>query len=169
LRAARKDAEVMGDQMIRAWLDFASAELDAGSLVLVLEDLQWGDLPTVQYVDAALRTLKNKPLFVLALARPDVDRVFAKLWAERNVQTIALGELRKRASETLVRAVLGETPEMARIVEHAAGHPLLLEELVRAAAEGRSGETPETVLAIVQARLETLPEPARRVLRAASI
>jgi tetratricopeptide (TPR) repeat protein len=169
LRAARADAEVMGDHMIRAWLDFASAELDAGSLVLVLEDLQWGDLPTVQYVDAALRALKNKPLFVLALARSDVDRVFSKLWHERNVQTIALGELRKRASETLVRAVLGDTPDVARIVEQAAGHPLLLEELVRAAAEGRSGETPETVLAIVQARLETLPEPARRVLRAASI
>src|SRR5581483_2701598 len=53
--------------------------------------------------------------------------------------------------------------------EQSAGHPLLAEELMRAAIEGREGETPETVLAIVQARLETLPEAARRVLRAASI
>jgi tetratricopeptide (TPR) repeat protein len=172
LQAARADAEVMSDQTLRAWLDFASAELDVRPLVLVLEDLQWGDLPTVHYIDAALRTLRNKPLFVFALARPEVDRVFSRLWGERNVQSIALGELRKRASESLVRTVLGDAVEpatMAKIVEHSGGHPLLLEELIRAAAEGRAGETPETVLAIVQARLETLPEAARRVLRAASV
>ena len=42
----------MGDQMLRACEDFFAAETAARPVVLVLEDLQWGDLPTVRFVDA---------------------------------------------------------------------------------------------------------------------
>src|SRR6185503_7206775 len=70
LRAARQDPMLMGDQVRGAWEDFLGAECGAGPVVLILEDLHWGDLPTVKLVDAALRHLKSKPLLVLALARP---------------------------------------------------------------------------------------------------
>lgn len=47
---------------------------------------------------------------------------------------------------------------------------LVLEELIRAyAAEGEAGGIPDTVLAMMQARLDRLPAEARRVLRAASV
>jgi tetratricopeptide (TPR) repeat protein len=172
LRAARADPQLMAEQTLRAFLDFAGAEASARPLVLSLEDLQWGDLPTVQCIDAALRRLRETPLFVLAVGRPEIEQLFPKLWVDRGVQTVTLRELGKRATEKLVREVLGERADdatIARISEQSAGHPLVAEELMRAVAEGRTGETPETVLAIVQARLETLPEAARRVLRAASI
>jgi tetratricopeptide (TPR) repeat protein len=58
---------------------------------------------------------------------------------------------------------------IARIVEQAAGNALFLEELVRAAAEGKASEAPPTVLAMLHARLLRLPADARRFLRAASI
>ena len=58
LRAARADPMLMADQMRRAWEDFLAAELRAGPLLLVLEDLQWGDLPSVQFIDGALRALR---------------------------------------------------------------------------------------------------------------
>ncbi len=172
LRAARADPQLMADQTLRAWLDFAAAEAAARPLVLVLEDVQWGDLPTVQWVDAALRRLREAPLFALAVGRLEIEQLFPKLWVDRGVQTVTLRELGKRATEKLVREVLGDRADektVARIGEQSSGHPLVAEELMRAVAEGREGETPETVLAIVQARLETLPEAARRVLRAASI
>ena len=57
----------------------------------------------------------------------------------------------------------------ARIVEQSAGNALFLEELVRAVAEGRGEELPETVLAVLHARLMRMPADARRVLRAASV
>jgi tetratricopeptide (TPR) repeat protein len=172
LRAARGDARLMADQMLRAWLDFVDAELAAGPLLLVLEDLQWGDAATVRYVDAALRTFRERPLMVLAVARPEVDDLFPRLWEERGAQTIALGPLGRRACETLVRAVLGDAADeavVARLLDRASGHALLLEELLRAEVEGRGAQIPETVLAIVQARVEAMPEQARRLLRAASI
>jgi tetratricopeptide (TPR) repeat protein len=60
-------------------------------------------------------------------------------------------------------------PVVSRLVEQAAGNALFLEELIRGVAEGRGEETPGTVLAILQSRLQRLDPGLRRVLRAASI
>jgi serine/threonine protein kinase/tetratricopeptide (TPR) repeat protein len=172
LRAARNDPMLMGDQMRRAWEDFLAAECRAQPVLLVLEDLHWGDLPTVRFVDAALRQLADLPFMVLAAARPEIEELFPRLWAERRVQPLPLGELTARASEKLVREVLGArvAPEaVAAIVERAGGNVFYIEELIRAVAEGKGGKLPETVLAMTEARLESLDPEARRVLRAASV
>lgn len=173
LRAARQDPMLMGDQMRRAWVEFLGAECRARPVVLVLEDLHWGDLPTVEYTDAALRLLMDQPLLVVALARPEVRETFSGLWAERSLTELRLGELPRSACERLVRVALGEeasAAQIAEIVRRAGGNAFFLEELVRAAAEGRdASEAPETVLAMVQARLEALDAEARLVLRAGSV
>ncbi|WP_437753234.1 serine/threonine-protein kinase [Sorangium sp. So ce1389] len=172
LRLARRDAVLMGDQLRLAWEDFLGAACGAGPVLLVLEDLQWGDLPTVTMVEGALRLLRDTPLLVLALGRPDVHRVFPKLWDGRLVHELHLTPLPRRASERLVREALGAHARhdlVARLVERADGNAFFLEEQIRAVAEGKSEGQPETVVAMVQARLETLDAEARRLLRAASI
>jgi tetratricopeptide (TPR) repeat protein len=172
LRAARQDALLLGDQMRRAWEDLLEAETAAQPLVLVLEDLHWGDLPTVKFVDAALRRLADRPLLVLAMARPEVREIFPTLWSERGLQEIRLGELTRRGAEKLVRQVLGQAVDdgtVAKLVERSGGNAFYLEELIRAVADGKRDAMPETVLAVVQARLERLEGDARRVLRAASV
>jgi tetratricopeptide (TPR) repeat protein len=172
LRAARQDAMLMGDQMRRAWEDWLAAECSAQPVLLVLEDLHWGDLPTVKFVEAALRNLHQRPFVVLALARPEVHDLFPELWAERRLQEVRLNPLTRKASETLVSKVLGITVDaaaVARIVERSSGNAFYLEELIRAVAAGKGDALPETILAMVQARLEELEPEARRVLRAASL
>jgi tetratricopeptide (TPR) repeat protein len=130
LRAARADATLMGDAMQEAWESWLEAECRAQPVVLVLEDLQWGDLPTIRFVDRALRNLRDQPLFVLALARPEVYSHFPSLWAEREVQEIRLGGLTRRAAEKLVHEVLGEI-DAKPIVDAADGNAFFLEELIR--------------------------------------
>jgi len=172
LAAARRDAVLMGDQMRRAFEDLVLAETTRQPVVLVLEDLQWGDLPSVRFVDAALRNLADRPWLVLGVGRPEVASLFPGLWSERGAQELRVGELGRRASERLVREVLGEraTDELvAKLVERAAGNALYLEELLRAVAENAGDALPDSVLAMVQARLEALPAESRRVLRAASV
>jgi eukaryotic-like serine/threonine-protein kinase len=172
LRTARHDAMLMGDQMRRAWEDWLGAECVAGPVLLVLEDLQWGDLPSVKFIEGALRNFEEAPLMVVALARPDIHEIFPQIWSERGVQEVRLGALTRRAGERLVRDVLGaDSPAdvVAGLVERAAGNAFYLEELIRAVAEGRGAALPETVLAMVETRLERLDPDARRVLRAASI
>ncbi|MEP7121854.1 MAG: protein kinase [Byssovorax sp.] len=172
LRAARRDPMLMGDQMRRAFEDLLLAECAAGPVLLVLEDLHWGDLPTVKFVDAALRTLADRPLMVLALARPEVHELFPRLWVGREMQEIKLGELPRRAGERLVREALGEGVDKAEIValvQRSSGNAFYLEELIRATAAGRGDALPETVLAMAQARIEEQDPDARRILRAASV
>ncbi|HWO26592.1 MAG TPA: hypothetical protein VNO30_48015, partial [Kofleriaceae bacterium] len=173
--------QLMSEQMRNAWLDFLTAEAAARPVLLVLEDLHWGDFATVRFIDAALRDRGDLPWMVLALARPEVFEVFPKLWAERqHVQEIRLKELGKKAGERLVRQVLGERvgPDtierlVERLVRQADGNAFYLEELIRAAAEdkaeGKNSALPQTVLAMVESRLAQLPLEARAVLRAASV
>ena len=108
---------------------------------------------------------------VLALARPEITELFPNLWPGIG-QQIPLRALNKRARERLVQQVLG--PEVtgatvARIVEQSSGNALLLEELIRAVAEGKGDELPETVMAMLQARIGNLDPGSRRLLRAASV
>ncbi|WP_438015125.1 protein kinase [Sorangium sp. So ce315] len=173
LRAARRDPMLMGDQIRRAWVDFIDAECRTGPVLVVLEDLHWGDVPTVQCIDAALRLLGERPLMVLALARPEVRATFPALWVDRGTMEIGLVELPRRACERMVRAALSDRPDeghVAEIVRRAAGNPFFVEELVRAAVEGRDArEAPETVLAMVQARFKDLDAEERLLLRAGSV
>ena len=119
-----------------------------------------------------IRVLRDRPLMVMALARPEVSELFPLLWAERDLQILKVGPLGRRASERLVTAALGSgvhADTVTRIVERSAGNPLYLEELIRAVSEGHEEALPETVLAMVQTRLEKLEPDARHVLRAASV
>ena len=172
LLALRRDPLSMSEPMRRAWETFLVAECDAHPVVLVLEDLHWGDVPTVAFVEAALRVAADRPFFVLALARPEVHVALPGLFRQHAAQEIRLSKLTRRAAERLVRGVLGDAADpvlVATIVEHADGNPFYLEEMIRASVEGREGATPETVLSMVQARIEALEPEARKVLRAASV
>ena len=175
LRAARSDAQLMSEQMRKAWLDFLQAETGAHPVLLVLEDLHWSDFGTVRFIDAALRERGQRPWMMLALARPEVYEVFPRLWADRhNVQELRLKELGRKAGERLVRQVLGDlvgNDTVERLVHQADGNAFYLEELIRAVAEGkdRQAPLPQTVLAMVETRLGRLPFECRRVLRAASV
>jgi tetratricopeptide (TPR) repeat protein len=171
LRTARENAILMGDSMQTAWEDWISAECAAHPVLLVLDDLQWGDAATVRLVDATLRNLRELPLMVLCLARPEVGARFPGLWEERELSVIRLGPLSRRASERLVRDALGEGDAalLARVVERGGGNPFYLQELVRAVAEGRDDVFPASVLDAVEARLDAEGGEAKRVLRAASV
>ncbi|WP_437785761.1 serine/threonine-protein kinase [Sorangium sp. So ce1097] len=172
LRAARQSAAGMSDGVRAAWEDWLAAECAARPVLVALEDLHWGDAATVRLLDATLRNLRELPLMLLALARPDVHRQFPSLWAEREVQTIKLGPLPRRASAELVRAALGAAvPEgvVTQLVERAGGNPFYLEELIRAVASGNGELLPDSVLGTVEARLDAEGNEGKRVLRAASI
>ena len=180
LRAARKDARVMAEQTLLAWLAWLEAECEHHPVLLILEDLHWGDAPSVTFVDAALRVLAEKPFMVLALARPKVDRRFSNLWSARSPQRLNLTPLPWRASLRMIEHVVGKIPEASArwIVDRSQGNPFYLQELLRVVVRdgvGRVGQVdhelrlPDTVLGMVQARLDGFGPEAKLVLRAASV
>ena len=171
LRAAREDPRVMSTRVAGAMVAFLRAELSQGPVLLVLEDLHWSDSSTVKLVEDVLGELAEAPLMVLGLARPEVKEHFPGLWA-RFVQEVPLRSLSQKASARLVHEVLGAQVPAAvveRLVEQSAGNALFLEELIRGLAEGHGEQTPGTVLAMLQSRLQRLDPALRRALLAASI
>ncbi len=171
LRAAREDPREMSAWVAKAMVTFLRAELSQGPVLLVLEDLHWSDSATVKLVEDVLGELTEFPLMVLALARPEVKEQFPGLWA-RHLQEVVLRSLSQKASARLVQEVLGaQVPKevVARLVEQSTGNALFLEELIRGLAEGQGEQTPGTVLAMLQSRLQRLDPTLRRVLLAASL
>ncbi|UQA59020.1 serine/threonine-protein kinase PknK [Polyangium aurulentum] len=172
LRAARQSPALMAERIQEAFLDYARAVTDARPMLVVLEDLHWGDAPSVRIFDRALQELGDRPFAVIAFARPEVHALFPGLWSDRRCSEMRLHGLLTRAAERLVRSALGENVDpklVAAIVARAAGNAFYLEELIRAVAEGGASALPETVLGMVEARLSALEPEARRLLRAASV
>ncbi len=170
LRAARSDPKVMGDQVSQAFLRYLQQAAGVAPLVFVLEDLHWADSQTIKLVDLALRELKQ-PLFVLAMARPEIHTLYPNLWVGR-MQELKLPGLSRRAAERMIRQMLGPqaTPSLVtQLVNQADGNAFYLEELIRAVATGKRDALPETVLAMLQVRLQSLDITSRRVLRSASV
>ncbi len=172
LRAARRDAVLMNDAMRMAWEDWLTAHTAVRPVLLVLEDLHWGDLPTVRFVEIALSHAAELPFMVLAIARPEVNQRFPALWKDRAVTQIVLDGLAKRACEMLASEVLGSQlskPDLERLIDRSEGNPFHLEELLRAASAGVLDTLPDSLLGVAQARLDALDPEARRVLRLASV
>jgi tetratricopeptide (TPR) repeat protein len=172
LRAARNDPQLMSVSMRNAFGAWIAALCAHGPLVITLEDLHWGDVASTAYLDQALHKLFDKPLLLVAFARPDVVEVLPNLWSGAELQRLTLGRLTARAAESLAREVLGADADgatIADLVQRADGNPLYLEELIRHVAADGGGTLPGTVLALLQSRLERQKPMERHVIRAASI
>jgi tetratricopeptide (TPR) repeat protein len=172
LHAARNNPQIMATQIELAFVAFLRALARQQPILVVLEDLHWGDSASVRLLDVALRDLEDLPVAVVAFARPEVHDVFPKLWAGRSFMEMRLSSLSRRAAEQLVDSTLGDGVDARTrdlIIERAGGNAFYLEELIRAVAAGRAGSLPDTVLGMVEARLDVLSAEARKLLRAASI
>lgn len=172
LTAARRDAVLRGDQLLRAFEDWLRAECTKQPVLLILDDFHWGDLPTVKFIDSALRNLSELPLFVIASARPEIHQLFPQLWAHRGVTEVRLSGLSRRATSEMVREVLGQSAEehiVQRITTQSQGNPFWIEELLRAADAGLGDSVPDRVLLLAQSRIEILRSDARRLLLLASV
>ncbi|MBL9006886.1 MAG: protein kinase [Myxococcales bacterium] len=172
LRAARQDSKIMRDCIRRTFLDFLAAECGSAPVLLILDDLQWGDDQSVSLLAEALRERANVPLLILALARPEVHAVFPRLWQGQKAQEILLKGLSKKACERLIVQVLGKDVSaevIARAIERSGGNALFLEELIRTIAAGKDIEQSDSVLAMLQARLGRLERSVGRTVRAAAV
>lgn len=180
LRAARSDAQAMADHLRTAFEDIVRAWSLRETLLLVLEDLHWGDVASIKLLDTVLRRLSGAPIFVLALGRPEVHQRVPGLFRNRDLTEIRLPPLPRRAAARLIEEALGSSisvSEAEGMVQRAEGNAFFLEELVRAWVEREHSASPrvgpeglpDSVVAVAQARLERLEPKTRRMLRAASV
>jgi class 3 adenylate cyclase/tetratricopeptide (TPR) repeat protein len=176
------------EDLFSAWRLFFERLAEQGTVVMVFEDLQWADTGLLDFVEYLLEWSRSHPLFVLALARPELaDRRPGFGAGGRNGTTLSLEPLAESAMEELLDGFVPGLPEelRAQILARAEGVPLYAVETVRMLLDrgllAREGDVhrptgpiealdvPETLHALVAARLDGLAPEERRLLQDASV
>jgi DNA-binding SARP family transcriptional activator len=159
-----------------AWLfrQFCEALARERPLVLVFDDVHWAE-PTFLELVEHLADKGTGPIAVVCLAREELleDRP-AFLEERANADRIELDALSADETDALLGGLGGailETDQRARIVETAEGNPFFLEQLLALALEGGLAERalPETVQALLAARLDRLGPGERAVLERGAV
>jgi len=133
--------------------------------LLVFEDVHWMDEASASLLHQLARDIEEHA-WAVVVTRREEGVGFQPNPTEAN-RAIALAPLGAGEAAALTAAVTDENPlrphEVEEVVQRAGGNPLFLEGLLRSAAS--DSELPDTVDAVVSARIDRLPPRARRVLR----
>jgi len=175
-------------ELFAAWRMFFE-KLAADQLtVLVFEDLQWADSGLLDFIEYLLEWSRNSPILVLTLGRPEVaERRPGWGIGKRGLTSLYLEPLSSEAMASLLSGMVpGLSEELrTRILERAAGIPLYAVETVRmlldrglvveqggayrAVGSLDSLEVPESLHAMIAARLDGLQPAERHLLQDAAV
>jgi DNA-binding winged helix-turn-helix (wHTH) protein/class 3 adenylate cyclase/predicted ATPase len=143
-------------------------------LLLAMEDLHWIDATSEEWLVSLEQQLAGSRVLLLLTYRPG----YRPTWLDRSYSTqLALQPLGSRESRALFLDVLGDRflPEetIAAILSRAEGNPFFLEELALSFGARDDGEivpeVPESVMAVLTARMDRLPPDAKRLLQTAAV
>jgi tetratricopeptide (TPR) repeat protein len=145
-------------------------------LVLVFEDIHWGEEPLLELIEHVAEFVRDAPLFIFCLARPELLEVRPGWGGGRmRATTIELEPLDEDESAELIDALLGSAalPLDCRkeVLDVTEGNPLFVEETIRMLAEGGGGviQIPNTLQALIAARIDRLPAAEKRLLQRAAL
>jgi class 3 adenylate cyclase len=174
-------AEAVRDMSIR----YAERLIElSGRRVIVIDDLHWVDLSSAGMIEELIRLTSRIPLVLLLGTRPGPSPISASL---EGLERTSLEGLDERETHELAVATAGSEIARAdarRLHERTAGNPLFITETVRALLDDSSSGAgprlavadslstqamPETLRALLGARIDALSEEARTVLRVGSV
>jgi tetratricopeptide (TPR) repeat protein len=176
------------EDLFAAWRLLFERLAQKSPVVMVFEDMQWADSSLLDFIEYLLEWSRGFPIFVVTLARPELTERHPTWGAgKRNFTSLYLEALPPEAMHALlgglVRGLPRETSE--RILERAAGVPLYAVETVRMLLDrgllvqdgsayrptGPIGalEVPETLHALIAARLDGLTPEERRAVQDAAV
>jgi len=159
-------------------------------LVVVFDDVQWGEPTFLDFIDHVTDWTRDAPILLVCLARPELLDI-RPAWSggKFNATSVLLESLSEDESEQLIGNLLGRA-ELAeevrqRVAEAAEGNPLFVEETLAmliddGLLERRNGDwvaagnltevsVPPTIQALLAARLDRLGDQERAVIERASV
>jgi len=168
------------------------AQQSAQPVVLQLDDLQWADDASLDFLNYLVQVNRDVPLLLIALTRPTLfERRSDWVGAEGPYQRVDIAPLDKTGSRLLANELLknlAEVPAALRelVTGRSDGNPFYMEELVKMLidqgaidtqgerwsvnpAQLLSTEVPATLTGVLQARLDGLPTDERLALQQASV
>ncbi len=155
---------------------------EAAALVVVLESLQWADLPSLRLVKLLAGELREGRLLLLATmcpteapASPALGDLLEALARAPAADRLDLGPLHQEAVRELLAAITGRTPTgelVATVHARTDGNPFFVTELarlLRSDGQAAAAAIPASVRDVVRRRVDRLAVPTRAVLRVAAV
>jgi predicted ATPase/class 3 adenylate cyclase len=174
--------------LFAAWRLFFERLSESYPTVLAFEDMQWADASLLDFVEYLLDWSRSHPIFVITLARPELmERRPTWGAGQRSFTSLYLEPLSQQAMEELLAGLVPGLPVEVRdrILTRAEGIPLYAVETVRmlldrgllvqngtayqVTGEIEALEVPETLHALIAARLDGLSTDERRLLQDAAV
>jgi class 3 adenylate cyclase/tetratricopeptide (TPR) repeat protein len=170
------EAERSQEEIAWAAREWAAELADAQPLVLVFEDVHWAEEPLLELIEHLAERVKDAPLLIVCLARPELLDIRPGWGGGRlRATAIELEPLAPEESEELLDALLADrelsTAERRTLLEKTEGNPLFVEETTRMLLEGGTAakRIPDTLQAIIAARIDRLPRNEKRLLQRAAM
>jgi class 3 adenylate cyclase/tetratricopeptide (TPR) repeat protein len=184
--APRMDPEALQRQLFSVVRRLIQTRRYGTTAVLLFEDVHWIDSASEAGLESLVEAVPTTRTLLLVNFRPE----YRATWMGKSYyQQLALVPLDSDAIGELLRELLGIDPSVTglaeRIREQAAGNPFFVEEMVQALAEAgglqgvkgsyraiaRTTELPlpETVQALLAARIDRLSEVEKDVLQTAAV
>jgi class 3 adenylate cyclase len=165
-------------ELFTAWRRYLEGLAAARQSVLVFEDLHWADEALLAFLEHLAEWAEGVPLLIVCTARPELHERHPG-WAGgfRNATTINLPPLSDQETAELVSHLVTATflsEELKQgVLERVGGNPLYAEEFVRLLADQglAAGETelPDSLQALIAARLDTLSPERKSLLQDAAV
>jgi class 3 adenylate cyclase len=177
------------EENFAAWRAFLELLAEGRPSVFVIEDLHWADDALVAFLEHLVDYAEGVPMLLVGTARPELfDKAPAFAQSARNSNRVHLSPLTQAETAKLVSNLL-ETAVLpaevqSRILDRAEGNPLYAEELIRllkdrglllrkgatvSLAPGADMPLPDTLQALIAARLDTLSPQQRGMLQDAAV
>ena len=182
--ASRAMLAVLGDEGLVASVEeiawamrkLLEAVAEREPLVVVLDDIHWGEESFLDLVDHVADLSRDAPILLFCMARPELlDARPSWGGGKLNATTVLLEPLAAEDADALVARLL-EGQEFdeglrSRILDAAEGNPLFLEEMVALVRDSADGAiaVPPTIQALLAARLDQLDPSERVVLERGSV
>jgi class 3 adenylate cyclase len=176
------------DRLHAGWVEFIEELVTDRPAVVLVEDLHWAEPPLLDVLDRLVRDVRG-PMLLIATGRPELFDLHP-YWgsARRDASTIELESLPVEAASRMLNELLaGDLPHHLSdlVVRQAEGNPFFVEELIESLidqgvlqpANGGWAVTelpadfavPDSVQAVLAARIDLLPRAEKAALQAASV
>ncbi len=162
------DRELGRTRLFEEVLLLLEGSADQRPLVVVLEDLHWADRSTGDLLDFLARNLSGSGLLLIGTYRPNEigpsHPLRPLVTRGEGVRQLVLAGLDRDEVAEQVAALQPMGVDVGQIFRRSEGNPLFVEALVAA-----GGDAAGSLRDLLLADVERLPEPSRRIVRAASV